>query len=66
MQVHPLVHFGDNLRRGLAAHHAVEHTDGALVFAVGEVDVRRIMVTLVEAEMIPKNLLISGIISSRL
>ena len=29
---------------------AVEHADGTLVFAVGEVDVRRIVVTPVEAD----------------
>ena len=50
MQVHPFVHLGNDLRRGFAAHHTVEHTDCTLVFAVGEVYVRRIMVALVEAD----------------
>ena len=50
VQVHPLVHLGDDLRRGLAAHHAVEHADGTLVFAVGEVDMRRVVVAPVEAD----------------
>ena len=50
MQVHPFVHLGDDLRGSLAVDNAVEHADAALVLAVSEMDVRRIVVAPVEAD----------------
>lgn len=50
VQIHPFVYLGNYLRWGLAAYHTVEHADGTLVFAVGEVDVWRIVVTPVETD----------------
>ena len=43
VQVHPLVHLGYNLRGSFAVDNAVEYADAALVLAVGEVDVRRVL-----------------------
>ena len=50
MQVHPFVHLCDDFRRSFSAHHTVEYADSTFILAVGEMNVRRIMVALVEAD----------------
>lgn len=56
MQVHPLIHLGDNLRWSLAIHYTIEYTDTAFVFAVCHVNMRRVMVAPIEADNDSKEL----------
>ena len=50
MQVHPLIHFSNHLRRSLPVYNPVQHTDGTFVITISKMQVRRIVIPPIQAD----------------
>ncbi len=50
MQINPFINLRNHFSRGFAIYHTIKHTNAALIVTIREMNVRRIVITPIQAD----------------